>query len=133
VKSKTNIILLRKDQETNSKGDMFKWFLCVVLLLVALVGNYRLGELSVPVRTAGWIAIFIVAGWIASTTRKGLWVFQFFRDARLELRKVVWPTRQEVGQTTLVVVAMVAVLALILWGIDGVLVWLIGLLTGQRG
>ncbi len=73
-----------------------------------------------------------VSGLVASRTQKGKWVIEFFRDSRMELRKVVWPTREETMQTTLVVAAMVIVLALILWGMDGVLVWLIGWLTGQR-
>ena len=51
----------------------------------------------------------------------------------VELRKVVWPTRQETIQTTLIVVAMVVVAALILWGLDKVFFWLVAWLTGQRG
>ncbi len=69
----------------------------------------------------------------ASWREKLMRLFAFFKNARAELRKVVWPTRQETLQTALVVVAMVVVLALVLWGLDGVLVWLIGSLTGQRG
>jgi preprotein translocase subunit SecE len=46
---------------------------------------------------------------------------------------VVWPTRQETIQTTLVIGAVVVVLALVLWFIDGILVWAVGWLTGQRG
>jgi preprotein translocase subunit SecE len=86
-----------------------------------------------PIRTLGWLAIVAVAGYVASKTNKGKWVLEFFRDSRMELRKVVWPTREETMQTTLVVAVMVIILALVLWGMDGVLVWLIGWLTGQRG
>jgi preprotein translocase subunit SecE len=50
----------------------------------------------------------------------------------MEMRKVVWPTREETMQTTLVVAGMVIILALLLWGMDSLLVWLIGWLTGQR-
>jgi preprotein translocase subunit SecE len=59
-------------------------------------------------------------------------VVQFFGESRAELRKVVWPTREETMQTTLVVAVMVIVLSLVLWGMDGLLVWLIGWLTGQH-
>jgi preprotein translocase subunit SecE len=86
-----------------------------------------------PLRTVAWLAILAVAGFVASKTQKGKWVVEFFRDSRSELRKVVWPTREETMQTTLVVAAMVVILALLLWGMDGVLVWMIGWLTGQRG
>ena len=77
--------------------------------------------------------VLTIAGFVASRTKKGRLAVDFFRDARMELRKVVWPKREETVQTTLVVVAMVIVLALILWGMDGILVWAIGWLTGQRG
>jgi len=86
-----------------------------------------------PLRTLGWVAVLALAGWVASRTQKGKWVVEFVRDSRQELRKVVWPTREETMQTTLVVAAMVVILALLLWGMDGVLVWAIGWLTGQRG
>ena len=70
---------------------------------------------------------------VISQTSKGLQLWSFIKGARIELRKVVWPTRQETIQTTLVVVAMVVVAALILWGIDTLFFWLVGWLTGQRG
>jgi preprotein translocase subunit SecE len=98
-----------------------------------LIGNHYYSEVSMLVRTLAWFAVLAVSGFIASRTSKGKWVLDFFRDSRAELRKVVWPTREETVQTTLVVAAMVAVLALLLWGMDGILVWMIGWLTGQRG
>ncbi|TIR54961.1 MAG: preprotein translocase subunit SecE, partial [Mesorhizobium sp.] len=47
-----------------------------------------------------------------------------------EIRKVVWPTRQETTQTTLIVVAVVLVMALLLWGLDSLLGWLVSLIVG---
>jgi preprotein translocase subunit SecE len=52
------------------------------------------------------------------------------REARAELRKVVWPTRQETVQTTLIVVVMVVIVALILWALDAVFVRVINALIG---
>jgi preprotein translocase subunit SecE len=52
------------------------------------------------------------------------------KEARVEIRKVVWPTRQETTQTTLIVVAVVLVMALVLWGLDSLLGWLISLIVG---
>ena len=86
-----------------------------------------------PIRTLVWLSILAIAGFVASKTQKGKWTIDFFRDSRQEMRKVVWPTREETMQTTLVVAVMVVILALLLWGMDGVLVWLIGWLTGQIG
>jgi preprotein translocase subunit SecE len=52
------------------------------------------------------------------------------KEAQVEVRRVVWPTRQEVNQTTLVVVAVVLVMAVILWGLDSLLGWLASLIIG---
>ena len=49
---------------------------------------------------------------------------------RSEIRKVVWPTRQETTQTTLIVVAVVLVMALLLWGLDSLLGWLVSMIVG---
>lgn len=126
-------MVLKAENQGESRLDWLKWLIAIVLLLAGLIGNYYYSQVSMPLRTLAWVAILVVAGFIASKTQKGKWVVEFFRDSRMELRKVIWPTREETMQTTLVVAAMVIILALILWGLDGVLVWLIGWLTGQRG
>lgn len=128
-----NIVVLKAENKTETRKDWFKWLISVTLILAGLVGNHYYSEVSMPLRTLGWFVVLILAGWVASTTQKGKWVVGFFRDSRMELRKVVWPTREETMQTTLIVGAMVVVLALFLWGLDSVLVWAIGWLTGQRG
>ena len=79
----------------------------------------------------------LVAGLIvlslASFTQKGRHAWSFAKDARVELRKVIWPTRQETVQSTMMIVVVVVVTALFLWGIDSVLLWAVGFVTGQRG
>ena len=132
-KASSNLVLLKTETPPESRLDWVKWIISSVLVLAGLVGNHYYSEVSMPLRTLGWVAVLVLAGWVASTTQKGKWVIEFFRDSRLELRKVVWPTREETMQTTLVVAAMVIILALLLWGMDGILVWAIGWLTGQRG
>ena len=62
-------------------------------------------------------------------TEKGQIFIAFAKDARLEVRKVVWPTRQETVQTTLIILAVSAIVGLILWGLDGVLVRLVSFIT----
>ncbi len=126
-------MILNAENHSDTRFDWLKWTLAIALLLAGLIGNQYYSEISMPLRTLGWLVVLAISGFIASRTQKGRWVLQFFRDSRVELRKVVWPTREETTQTTLVVAAMVVVLALLLWGIDGILVWIIGWLTGQRG
>lgn len=113
--------------------DGLKWLTAFFLLCAGVVGNYYYSEISILLRMLVWLFVLALSAFIVSSTQKGKWAVDFFRDSRMELRKVVWPTREETVQTTLVVIAMVIVLALLLWAIDGFLVWVIGWLTGQRG
>lgn len=126
-------MVLRSDEQSEKRRDWPRWVVVVTLLLAGIVANHYYSGISMPLRLLVWFAVLVVAGIIGSTTKTGQWVVQFFKDSRLEMRKVVWPTRQETMQTTMVVAAMVVILAMILWGVDAVLVWLIGTLTGQRG
>lgn len=126
-------MVLKPESQETSRLDWFKWLVAFVLLLAGLIGNHYYSDTSMPLRTLGWLAILALAAFVASRTQKGKWVTEFFRDSRVELRKVVWPTREETMQTTLVVAIMVVILALVLWGMDGILVSVIGWLTGQRG
>jgi preprotein translocase subunit SecE len=65
------------------------------------------------------------------TTAVGKSFLGFLRDSRVEVRKMVWPTRQETVQTTLIVVALVFLVGLLLWTLDAMLFWGISHLTGQ--
>lgn len=132
-KASNNLVLLKNETPPETRLDWAKWLISSVLVLAGLAGNHYYSEVSMPLRTLGWVAVLALAGFIASTTQKGKWVVEFFRDSRQELRKVVWPTREETMQTTMFVGIAVIVLALILWGLDWVLIQAIGWLTGQRG
>jgi len=115
----------------SSAADKFKWLLTILLLAAAVVGNSLYGEsVSVVIRTAGVIVLIALALGVAATTIKGKAAIAFAREARIEIRKVVWPTRQETMQTTLIVLAVSVVMALALWGIDGIMVRLVQLATG---
>ena len=67
---------------------------------------------------------------IAAVTEKGRTFLAFAKEARIEVRKVVWPTRQETTHTTLIVMVATVIMALILWGLDGILFRAVGFLTG---
>ncbi|WP_031343636.1 preprotein translocase subunit SecE, partial [Yersinia pestis] len=102
------------------------------LLVVAIVGNYYYREYSLPLRALAVVVIIAVAGAVALMTAKGKATVAFAREARTEVRKVIWPTRQETLHTTLIVAAVTAVMSLILWGLDGILVRLVSFITGLR-
>ncbi|AQM20715.1 preprotein translocase subunit SecE [Vibrio anguillarum] len=116
--------------DSSSAADTFKWIVTFALLAAAVVGNYLYGEMSVVLRAAGVVALIIAALGVAATTTKGKAAIAFARESRMEVRKVVWPTRQETMQTTLIVLAVSIVMALALWGIDGIMVRLVAFVTG---
>lgn len=132
VKSKASLVSLKMEQEESKRLDWLKWLIVLVLFFAWLIGSYYYRDVSLAWRILGWLGIATAISCIAFSTQQGKWAIDFIRDSRMELRKVVWLTRQEVMQITLVVTSVVIVLALVLWGMDGILVWLVGWLTGQR-
>ncbi|CZF85344.1 Protein translocase subunit SecE [Grimontia celer] len=110
--------------------DALKWVVVFALLAVAVVGNSLYSDMSVVLRAAAVVMLVAAAGGVAALTAKGKAAINFARESRMEVRKVVWPTRQETLQTTLIVLAVTVVMALILWGIDGIMVRLVRLFTG---
>lgn len=117
--------------ENTSNGlDMLKWLIVVLLLggIVAVDAMYE--QVSVLYRALGTVVVVILVGFIAATTAKGLTFINFAKAARIEIRKVIWPTRQEATQTTLIVLAAVVVMSLLLWLLDGIIVRLVSLITG---
>ncbi|WP_411751552.1 preprotein translocase subunit SecE [Serratia sp. (in: enterobacteria)] len=109
-----------------------KWSIVAVLLVVAIVGNYYYRDFSLPLRALAVVVVIAIAGAVALMTVKGKATVAFAREARTEVRKVIWPTRQETLHTTLIVAAVTAVMSLILWGLDGILVRLVSFITGLR-
>lgn len=113
--------------------NAFKWVIVFLIIIGGIVANTYFNQTAWALRAAIGIVLIALAVLTAFQTTTGQLVWNFMKGARVELRKVVWPTRQETVQTTLVVVAMVVFAALVLWGIDTLFFWLVGWLTGQRG
>ena len=82
-----------------------------------------------------WLVLVALAAALGVffTTFHGQTLWKFIQGARVELRKVVWPTRQETLQTTMVVLFFVVLMAVFFFLLDKVLFWATGLLTGQGG
>ena len=120
-----------KSEQVKSPLDWLKWLL--VLLVVAALGaaDYYFADQSATLRVIWSLVAFIVALTLISFTDKGKRFWRFAQAARIELRKVVWPTRKETIQSTITVVVVVVVMALFLWGIDSILLWGVKFFTGQ--
>jgi preprotein translocase subunit SecE len=95
----------------------------LLVLLAGVVGFYYFEEESQLLRVLGMLAVGVIAFLIAATSDVGRRSLGFFKDARVEVRKVVWPTRQETVQTTIAVLFMVVLVAIMLWLFDMFLGW----------
>ncbi|WP_338519046.1 preprotein translocase subunit SecE [Alteromonas gracilis] len=119
-----------KTENQSNALDMFKWVVVFALLVGLVTANTVYGEISVLYRAIAAVVVVVIAGFIAASTEKGSTFLSFAKESRTEVRKVVWPTRQEANQTTLIVLAATLVMALILWGLDGIIVRVVGFITG---
>jgi preprotein translocase subunit SecE len=119
-----------KAEAKDSRFDLLKWLVAAALVVVGVVGNQFFSGEPILYRVLGLLALAAVAAFVGLQTAKGQAFFGLAKEARVEIRKVVWPTRQETTQTTLIVVAVVLVMALLLWGLDSLLGWLVSMIVG---
>jgi preprotein translocase subunit SecE len=110
--------------------NALKWLLAVSVAAAAIVGNQMYAEVGLLYRILGVVALMAVALGFASATTRGRAFIVLLKEANIERRKVVWPTRQETTQTTMIVVAVVIVVAILLWGLDSFLSWVVSSVIG---
>ena len=113
-----------------SQADMIRWAAVAVLLLTGVGGFYYFADQALLYRVLGLVAMFAAAAAVATGSAHGQRFLGFMRESRTEVRKMVWATRAETLQTSLVVFAAVIVMALFLWLLDRVLSWGVSLLLG---
>ena len=116
--------------ESSSSMDTVKLALAVLMLAAGIGGFYYYEAYSLLLRVLGLLAVAGVAVAVVMQTMVGRKVWSFASDARTEVRKVVWPSRQETIQTTLIVFAMVLVMGIILWLVDMALMAIVRSVTG---
>jgi preprotein translocase subunit SecE len=126
-------MVAKTEVEVTNKLDTFKLILAIVVLLAGIAGFYYYEAEGLLYRVLGLLAFVLVALGMVYTTNLGQSVVGFGREARAEVRKVVWPSRQETVQTTLMVIVAVIIIGIFLWLVDMVLVSAVQLLTGQGG
>jgi preprotein translocase subunit SecE len=130
----SNTAVMNSKADTQNSGlDNFKLAVALALLVAGLGGFYYFAEFSVLVRVLALLAVTVAASAIALRTEKGRLLAAFFKDAQTEVRKVVWPTREETVQTTLVVMVVVIVVSIGLWLLDMLIGWLVQALTATGG
>jgi preprotein translocase subunit SecE len=109
-----------------SAGDIAKYVLALALVVGGLVAWWWFnGQWATPLRSLAVVSGLVLGTVVFLTTAKGRDTRDFLAESRFELRKVVWPTREEAMRTTWVVIAVVIFLSLVLAGFDFTIQWLI--------
>lgn len=119
--------------ETNQSGalDTLKLLLSAAFLVGGLYGFYYYeNDLALPLRVLMVLGGTGVGIALAMTSVQGQQLWQFIQGSRVELRKVVWPTRQETTQTAIAVFVFTLILALFFWALDSGLLWITRRLVG---
>jgi preprotein translocase subunit SecE len=111
--------------------DTAKLLLAVVILIGSIFGYYYFANESVLWRSIGVFVAFLVAVWVAFQSAQGRTLWAFIQGSRTELRKVVWPTREETIQTTIVVLVFATIMGVFFWLLDLSLLWFTSFVTGQ--
>ncbi|PIE42746.1 MAG: preprotein translocase subunit SecE [Gammaproteobacteria bacterium] len=116
--------------ESSGAWDVIKWLFVLLLVAVGVVGNYYYADQSLLYRVLALVVLTAVALTVAATTIKGRQYVTLMKEAKSEIRRVIWPTRQELLQTTMIVVVFVLIVALFLWGLDSLVSWIISGVIG---
>jgi preprotein translocase subunit SecE len=101
------------------------------VVAAVVVGNYVYQDVALVIRLAGVIIGLGLAAAMSLTTVKGKAAWNFAKEARIETKKVIWPTRQETLQTAFYVFIVTLIAGFLLWLLDAILVEVIAFLTGQ--
>ena len=114
--------------QSKNKLDILLWAGVISVTLVTFFAHYgfKLEGALDALLWITWLVLVLVMGFF---TTKGKEVFAFAIEAKDELLKVVWPSKQETVQTTSIVMLMVVVTGFLLWGADIGMMWIIGKLT----
>ena len=99
-------------------GNLLKWGAAIALLVAAAAVNRVMPDAGMVVRLALMMVLGAGALALALMTLQGKAFMDLLKQAQVEVRKVVWPTREETWQTTMIVLLVVVVMSLLLWGMD---------------
>jgi preprotein translocase subunit SecE len=120
-------------EAATSVADVVKQVLSVVLVVAGVAAFYYFSEIQLLYRVLGLVVVVLASLGLVLATDLGQSIWSFVLESKVEVRKVVWPTREETTRTTMLVFAMVFIVGLILWLLDMFLFWGVRLITGQGG
>ena len=119
--ARTRIMVANKLEIETNKNDLVKWILASIIFIGSLFAFYYLDQYPIIYRVLGLIGAAILDFAILFNTEKVKRLRVFTYDARVELKKVVWSTKAEVIQTTVIVFVVVIIMSVLLWLLDKLL------------
>ena len=111
--------------------DTAKLALAVVIFLAGIFAYYLLPDVSILLRAIGVLVGVLLGAFVALQSAQGQELWKFIQASRVELRKVVWPTREETIQTTIAVFVFAVIMGVFFWLLDLSLLYITSYLTGQ--
>jgi preprotein translocase subunit SecE len=122
---------VQQSKAAASAGDIVKYALALLLVAGGVFAFYWFGQWPTALRVLAVIGGLVLGTAAFLTTGKGAQTIEFLSEARFELRKVVWPTRQEAMRTTWIVVIVVILVSLLLAGFDVIIQFAVKWLLGR--
>jgi preprotein translocase subunit SecE len=113
--------------------DTLKLVAAAAVFLSGIVGYYYYSDVAVVLRAIGVLVALALSAVVLLQSTQGKALWRFMSSSRVELRKVIWPTREEAIQTTVAVMVFTLIMGVFFWLLDMFLLWLTRLLTGQGG
>ncbi len=118
--------------QSASGGDIAKYALALLLAVAGLVAFYWFeGQWQTGIRILAVVVGLVAGAAVFMVTAKGSETREFLSESRFELRKVVWPTRQEATRTMWIVIVVVILISLLLAGMDVIIQWVVKWLLGN--
>jgi preprotein translocase subunit SecE len=114
-------------------ADKAKLIVAILVVIAGVAAFYVLTDQPVWMRWTAVAVSLVLAAVVVAFSSYGAEFRRFVELARIELRKIVWPTREETGKMTAVVLMFVVVAGIFFWLLDLVLAWATKTLTGQGG
>ncbi len=122
-----------RPQQGATEFDTVKLVIAAIILVGGIAAYYVYEDESILIRAAGVIVATALAMFVAMQTDPGRTLWRFIQGSRIEIRKVVWPTRPETMRTTAAVIVFVLIMGVFFWGLDMFLFWATRTLTGRGG
>jgi len=114
----------------STPADKLKYTISILIVLAGVAGFYWFSEWPGTVRGAALFAVLVLAAVVSAFTTGGRALGEFLSESRFELRKVVWPTRQDTLRSTGLIIVVVIIISLMLMVFDFILSWGVRALLG---